>query len=440
MNSSTQSANSNIATTVFDVVIVGSGIGGLTSAAFSARAGASSLLLESATSVGGRARTRDDNGYKFNLGAHALYLSGAAKRTLDILRVEPNGAGPSLDGTLVLRNGAAHAAPAGFGGPEISSAMSAADQAAFSAAMLAVMEGFTGQQGETIGAAIARVSPNPIAQAMLNTLIRLTTFTNAPDHADAAAMFDQLRLSTGGVSYLHDGWGGMCEQLAECARRAGAHIETGVNVSHVEALESGWRVHCSSGARYTAGAVVLAVDPKEAYRLFPASNVLKSTAASAIPIHAACFDVGLSQLPIATHGFVLGLDAPVYFSVHTRAASLAPAGAALVHLTRYLRPEERPTNTVKGELESLLSLLQPGWREHLTADQWLPFAAVTQDLPQAARGGLAGRCPVNVGERLFVAGDWVGAEGLLSDAAFASGAVAGQSAAREAQALAVAAT
>ncbi len=415
----------------FDVVVIGAGIGGLTSAAFGARAGARCLLLDSATSLGGRARTRDESGYKLNLGAHALYLAGAAKRTLHDLQIEPDGAAPSLDGCLVMRNGAAHAAPAGFGGPPSSTAMSVAEQAAFSAAMQAVMEGFAGQAGETIGAAICRLTDNPAAQAMLHTLIRLTSFTNAPDHADATAMLEQLRLSTGGVSYLHNGWGEMCGLLAERVREAGAHIEVGESVSHLEAFNSNWIVHCASGARIVARTVVLAVEPKEAYRLVPNVSILKRTAESAIPIHAACFDVGLSQLPIAAHGFALGLDAPLYFSVHTRVASLAPAGAALVHLTRYLRPEERPTKAVKEELASLMDLLQPGWRDYLVADQWLPFATVTQDLPQAARGGLAGRCPVVLGQGLYAAGDWVGVEGLLSDAAFASGALAGQSAARE---------
>ena len=138
----------------------------------------------------------------------------------------------------------------------------------------------------------------------------------------------------------------------------------------------------------------------------------------------------LSAVPYSR--VALGLDLPLYFSVHTRVASLAPRGAALVHLTRYLRPEERPTNAVKEELALLMDLLQPGWRDYVAADQWLPFATVTQDLPQAARGGLAGRCPVVLEQGLYAAGDWVGAEGLLSDAAFASGALVGQSAAREA--------
>ena len=240
------------------------------------------MLLDSATSLGGRARTRDESGYKLNLGAHALYLAGAAKRSLDELRIEPGGAAPSLDGCLVVREGALHAAPAGFGGPPSSTAMSRAEQAAFSAAMQSIMAGFAGHPGETIGTAISRLTDNRAARAMLHTLIRLTSFTNAPDHADAMAMLDQLRLSTGGGSYLHNGWGEMCGLIAERAREAGAHIEAGVSASHLEALNSNWIVYCASGARIVARAVVLAVEPKEAARLVPQVSILKKTAESAI--------------------------------------------------------------------------------------------------------------------------------------------------------------
>ena len=46
--------------------------------------------------------------------------------------------------------------------------------------------------------------------------------------------------------------------------------------------------------------------------------------------------------------------------------------------------------------------------------------------------GFAGRPPVTVPDRrgLFVAGDWVGPEGLLTDAVMASGRAAGRAAAR----------
>jgi hypothetical protein len=43
-------------------------------------------------------------------------------------------------------------------------------------------------------------------------------------------------------------------------------------------------------------------------------------------------------------------------------------------------------------------------------------------------GGLQGRPGVSLGDGLFVAGDWIGPEGWLSDAAIASGAAAAKAA------------
>jgi hypothetical protein len=51
---------------------------------------------------------------------------------------------------------------------------------------------------------------------------------------------------------------------------------------------------------------------------------------------------------------------------------------------------------------------------------------VANDLPRAADGGLPGRVPVALAENIFLAGDWVGGEGMLADAAAASAAEAAQ--------------
>jgi phytoene dehydrogenase-like protein len=60
---------------------------------------------------------------------------------------------------------------------------------------------------------------------------------------------------------------------------------------------------------------------------------------------------------------------------------------------------------------------------------------VTHDLPHASRGGLAGRTPGAVGgiANLWLAGDWVGPTGMLSDASFASARVAALGASRASQ-------
>lgn len=70
----------------------------------------------------------------------------------------------------------------------------------------------------------------------------------------------------------------------------------------------------------------------------------------------------------------------------------------------------------------MLDSAQPGWREQVIHRRFMPALVVANDIPQAARGGLAGRPGPEVPDApgLFVAGDWVGPEGMLSDAATAS--------------------
>jgi hypothetical protein len=98
---------------------------------------------------------------------------------------------------------------------------------------------------------------------------------------------------------------------------------------------------------------------------------------------------------------------------------------------RYLGsvPQDDP-RAVERELESLADLVQPGWRDHVVHRRFLPSLVVTPDAGAAVGGGLAGRAPVRVPGRpdVFLAGDWVGAEGLLADASLASGKAAAEAA------------
>jgi len=149
-----------------------------------------------------------------------------------------------------------------------------------------------------------------------------------------------------------------------------------------------------------------------------------------------CLDLGLSSLPVPRHTYALGLVKPLYFSVHSAAARLAPSGAALIHVSRNLGDNETIGRDGFEELESLVDLLQPGWRMLEIARQRFPLMLVANDYPQAALGGLGARAPARLPEnnRVYIAGDWVGPEGFLSDAAAASGTAAGLAAAARASA------
>ena len=90
---------------------------------------------------------------------------------------------------------------------------------------------------------------------------------------------------------------------------------------------------------------------------------------------------------------------------------------------KYLKPGE-PANskTTRQELEALLDVLQPGWRAEVMEQYFMPHMVASNAIVQAGRGGLPWRPgPAVPGIRnLYVAGDWVGTEGQLADACFAS--------------------
>jgi len=78
---------------------------GLTAACYLARAGAGVTLLENAPYLGGRAATREFDGFLFNRGGHALYTGGAASRVFEELGIT-YGHGIPKD-TFVLQGGQA---------------------------------------------------------------------------------------------------------------------------------------------------------------------------------------------------------------------------------------------------------------------------------------------------------------------------------------------
>jgi hypothetical protein len=149
--------------------------------------------------------------------------------------------------------------------------------------------------------------------------------------------------------------------------------------------------------------VVLAVPPDAVERI--AGVRLPSMR----PIRAAVLNLGLRRLPAGAATFALGLDRPLYFSVHSAAAKLAPEGRAVVHLAHY------GTGGSRAELEEFADLNMAGWRDEAEVAHYLPDLTVAHAAP-----GIEGR-PAVGWEGFALAGDWVGAEGMLADAVVASG-------------------
>ena len=83
---------------------------------------------------------------------------------------------------------------------------------------------------------------------------------------------------------------------------------------------SGWLITLSDKTQVSAKIVIIAAGPKDAYSLFDDKErpeVLSKAAKEAKPIRMVCLDVALSSLPDKDTLFALGIDRPLYFSVHS---------------------------------------------------------------------------------------------------------------------------
>ncbi|MES2644444.1 MAG: FAD-dependent oxidoreductase [Myxococcota bacterium] len=398
-----------------DVIIVGAGLAGLVAATTLARAGRTVTVFERAGAAGGRAITTRvggaDGDYALNLGPHALYTGGAAARVLAGLGVRAEGRDPGNGGHVLARD-ALHALP---GTPWTFLTTSLFDTTGRVKAL-----GFVRRLLFDDADALDRVSvtdwlaplTDPTTQAWARAMVRVFTYANDPDRQSAGAVLRQARLAVrSGVRYLDGGWGTLVDGLTAAATTAGVTLRTGAEVDALDTTGASPRVHVD-GAWLDARAVLVATPLPAARRLLPELPTAPS-------IRAACLDLALARPTPASPPvrFVLGVDRPLYLSVHSATARLAPAGGMVAHVAHYLGPDEHPD---LAELEALADRALPGWRAQVVSRRWMPALTVASGFSLAAgpRPGVVARPGV------WVAGDWVGPEGELADTAAASAVMA----------------
>src|SRR5215475_2700891 len=429
-----------------NVAVVGGGLAGLTAANYLTRAGFSVILFEKSRSVGGRARTEAEQGFHFNLGPHALYAGGAAIGILRELGVEVQGRRPVTSGGFAIDRGAKHTLPVGpislltsglFGlGAKLEAARLLGGIGKFDA---------RGVERLSLREWAEREIRREAARRLFHSIVRVSTYADDPERQSAGAAIAQLQsaLATG-VLYLDGGWQTLARGLRDAAEKEGVKLITGKRVKAVERDGRVRGVRLADGAFYAAQSVVIAAGPSEACELIEGSEgtVLSEWAKAAIPVRAACLTVALESLPEPRALFALGVDRPLYFSVHSAAAKLAPENGVLIHAAKYLGAgPDGATRAVERELEETLDIMQPGWRGAVVARQFLPTMTVSNALVTAEQGGLKCRPGSEVPgvEGLYVAGDWVGPEGMLADASMASAKFAAETIAKRAVGMAAAA-
>ncbi|HKO38351.1 MAG TPA: FAD-dependent oxidoreductase [Solirubrobacterales bacterium] len=385
-------------------IVIGGGPAGLTAAARLAEGGVATTLLEAGPHLGGRAASERRQGFDLNQGPHALYAGGAGMRELKAMGIELPWWNPASPNSVFVRDGRPRRSPGG---------------------MLGLVRGarslFRARPEElaTISASewLQRSLPSRRARAAAAALVRVTTFVADQETLSADVAAGQLRIGLSpGVRYLRGGWQSLVDALAAAAEQRGATMRTRAAVRAVREEGGGWSVALDEESLHADLLVVAAGGPEAVGALLGE----KAPPAPGPAAELSVLDLGLRRLPRRSRRFALGVDAPTYLSRHSPPGHLE---GTLLTLASYARePREA--------LEAMADQVQPGWRGLAFLERFLPRMVAVSAIPTAAGGGLAGRPPADLGDGLYLAGDWVGPTGWLTDAAISSGAAAASAALR----------
>lgn len=403
--------------------MVGGGLAGLAAGATATRAGASTLVLE-AHRLGGRARTAEREGFVFNLGGHALYAGSVGMPVLRELGVIPAGSKPPLKDYRLLVDGELHVLPSGPGTLLRTTALTGRSKAAFGKLLgLLPRTNPADHSGETTAEWLAGHDLRPDAERVVRALIRTATYTDEFDKLSADAALSQMQAAAGkGVLYLDGGWQPMIDGL-----RSKVQVREGVAVQSVSADGAGVVVEDANGDRIVGRTVVVASGTPASTRLLlpdaPDWGDLGD------PVTAACLDVGVRGIP--SPGYVVSTDDPVFATRQAPPARQAPPGDAVLAVLRYGARSADEDRALLDRYRRLAGVAD----ETVAVDRFLARMVVSAAMPLAANGGFRGRPDIHAtgSARVFMAGDWVGADGLLADASLASGHAAALAAVRTAE-------
>jgi phytoene dehydrogenase-like protein len=362
------------------VTVVGGGLAGLTAAIACAEGGARVHLVEAHESLGGRGRSADGP-YKANLGPHVIYRDGPLWRWLQERRLDPPAAGPPLSGIRFRWDGAVRRTPP-FG------------------ALPAVLR-LRGRQApvDRDFRSWAAEHTDDRTAAMLSAAAGVYTFHHDPGALSAAFVWKRtiraLLSAPPPARYVIGGWSALVRALERHARDLGVSIETGRRVSVLPHPP-----------------VILATELADARVLLGDGSLDWPSG------HTVCLDLAIRSR--RGDPFVVSdLDEAGWIERFTAPdPSLAPSGEELLQAQMPVRPGES-ADQAERRLERLLDASIDGWRERETWRRRLvmdgrtgaldPPGSTWRDRPAVDRGG-----------GVFLAGDMVAADGMLSEVAWAS--------------------
>ncbi|WP_458206209.1 NAD(P)/FAD-dependent oxidoreductase [Haladaptatus sp. NG-SE-30] len=257
------------------VVVAGAGLAGLVAARRLAELGIDVQLFESEDKVGGRVRSRREDGFVFDRGFQVLFTDyPAARRELDYDALDLRYFAP---GAVLARPGRRSVLADPFRDPRtlFESATNREVHLADKVRVLQLRRELTRKPNREIFAGDDQTIEEYLREEGFSEAFcdRFAgpfyggiTLDRSLSTSKKVFEFTFKMLSTGRIAIPADGMGAISEQLAEKARRGGATIHLGDEVSAVES--SGDEVAIEVGDEtFSVDAVIVATDPKSAREL-----------------------------------------------------------------------------------------------------------------------------------------------------------------------------
>ncbi|MFP3392133.1 phytoene desaturase family protein [Brevibacillus sp. SIMBA_040] len=414
----------------YDVVIVGGGLAGLSSAAYLSSKGKKVAVLERGQ-LGGRAVTLKIKGFNFNFGAHAIYA-----RDSSVLRTFEKELGLHIDWQDFNPTKAKYdigdeltAVPSNVQGLFQTKLLTGLDKVLFTFEILKTMLKMEkGHPHMSILKWMEKKHVNEEVKDMMLTLASSNFFTREPEKIPSDVFFSyysRLFTTNKPVAYIGGGWQALINEFVRVIEANNGTILTKTKVEQFHVEDDRVVGVVTPEGEFTADEFISCIPPKEMVKVFAETRLEHAIAQHAEyePTVVIVYDIGLKERVDVPFSYIYDKQNNIFITdISYYDPTCVPEGGQLLQATAYMRQADvgnkEAAEQRKIEIENLYDKHFAGWREQLVVPR-VSTRAIVQEIKWTMNQK---PLPISLPDyrNLFFAGDWCEGQGQLSELSFSS--------------------
>ncbi|WP_047150484.1 phytoene desaturase family protein [Aneurinibacillus tyrosinisolvens] len=415
---------------LYDVVIVGGGLAGLSAAAYLSEKGKKVALLERGN-LGGRAVTLKIKNFAFNFGAHAIYGRDSSKLRkfekelgihIDWQDFQPNKAKYDIGDRLTDM-------PANIQGLFNTSVIKGLGKIKFTFEIFKTMLHVEhGHPHLSIEKWMEEKNVSEDVQEMMLTLASSNFFTREPERIPSDVFFNyyqRLFRTNKPVAYIGGGWQALINEFVRIIEKNNGAIITKAKVESVTAGDTKvTEVHTTQGS-FKGEEFIFCIPPKELEKIVAGTKIehFIKQYSSYEPSYVYVYDIGLQNRIEVPYTYIYDKKNKIFITdVSHYDKTCVPEGGQLLQAIAYLTQEDLQNKEKIQEyhekIEALYDKHFAGWREELVVPRVSKRAAAQEIKWTMNQEPMPLYLPDY--RNVFFAGDWCEGQGQLSELSFSS--------------------